>query len=78
MVANILPTDHPNIPLTMGMRSMSKFNFSEHGHVAYIILWIIEMSQHGSKYFRADPPPHPADPRVKMSKLDFLERGHLA
>ena len=38
MVANILPTEPPYTPTTLGMRSIGQNStFSEYGHVAYQI-----------------------------------------
>ena len=58
MVANILPTDPPNHPSTLGMGSIGQNStLSEHGHVAYQIKENHEMQQHGSKYFAHRPLP---------------------
>ena len=74
MVANVLPAEHPPPPppppssTTLGDGfKRSKFNFSEHVHVAYQIYWNHEMKQHGSKYLagRCPPPPPPPYTRVK-------------
>ena len=48
IVANILPVDSPD---PWDWVSRSKFNFSEHGPVAYQIKKKSRMQQHSSKYF---------------------------
>ena len=56
MEGNILPAD-PLLPSPDPGDGVnrSKFNFSEHGHVAYQIKCNHEMQQHCSKYFARRP-----------------------
>ena len=66
-----LPPPPPPSSTTLGDGfKRSKFNFSEHGHVAYQIYWNHEMKQHGSKYLAGRCPPPP--PLTLGSKLNFF------
>ena len=74
--ANILPTDPPNHPPTLGMGSIvQNSTLSEHGPVAYQIKENHEMQQHGSKYFAHRPLPTCSltlGIGVKRSKFNFF------
>ena len=60
----------PPLPLTQGLKR-PKFNFSEHGYVAYQIYWYYEMKQHG-KYFACRlPPPTPTAGVIKVKIFFF-------
>ena len=80
MVASIFPAEPPPPDPRDGV-NRSKFNFLEHGHVAYQIKWNHEMQQHGSifKYFASSPtylPPPPLTPGDGVNRLK--EHGHVA
>ena len=66
-------------PKTLGNGvKRSKFNFSEHGHVAYQIKWNYEkMQQHDNKYFARRPTPMTLGNGVKINLFQNMFMLHI-
>ena len=78
MGANILPIDsYPPLPPDHGVKR-SKFNFLEHGHVAYQIKDNHECSNMVANILPTDPPNTTLGMGPVDQNLTFSEHGHVA